>query len=168
MRRRMMWTLSALIGAAGLYASTLLATPANPPLFTSPQLLKATFDEIDLNADTLPDSFWRTRIKTKGLTDLYVVTNVWKPGGTTGWHTHPGPSFVLVTAGSLTAYEGDDPTCTPHVFTVGMSFVDPGEGHTHVVRNEGTVDASTTAVQFVPSQAARRIDAPQPVQCAVN
>jgi hypothetical protein len=71
----------------------------------------------------------------------------------------------MVTAGQLTAYDGDDPTCTPHVFSVGASFIDPGEGHTHVIRNEGTADASTTAVQFVPTQAARRIDAPQPVQC---
>ena len=153
MKRNVAWSLTALVGAVVVYAGTLLATPANPPLFTSPQMLKATLDEIDLNADDHSNGLWRARLKTKGLTDMYVVTNVWKPGGTTGWHTHPGPSIIMVTAGQLTAYDGDDPTCTPHVFSVGASFIDPGEGHTHVIRNEGTIDASTTAVQFVPTQA---------------
>jgi len=165
MKRNVAWSLTALTLAVGVYAGTLLATPSNPPLFTSPLMLKATLDEIDLNADDHSNGLWRARLKTKGLTDLYVVTNVWKPGGTTGWHTHPGPSIIMVTAGQLTAYDSDDPTCAPHVFSVGASFIDPGEGHTHVIRNEGTIDASTTAVQFVPTQAARRIDAPQPVQC---
>ena len=80
------------------------------------------------NTDDHSNGLWRARLKTKGLTDLYVVTNVWKPGGTTGWHTHPGPSIIMVTAGQLTAYDGDDPTCTPHVFSLGASFIDPAEG----------------------------------------
>jgi len=71
----------------------------------------------------------------------------------------------MVTAGQLTAYDSDDPTCAPHVFSVGAGFIKQKEGHTHVIRNEGTIQASTTAVQFVPTHAARRIDAPQPVQC---
>src|SRR4051812_19695208 len=33
------------------------------------------------------------------------------PGGTSGWHTHPGPGVVVVNAGSLTVYDGDDPRC---------------------------------------------------------
>lgn len=163
MRRRLTAFLLAVVGAAGAYASTLLATPASN--FSTAQIIKATFDEVDLNADALPQTFWRARVKTKGLTDLYVVTNVWKPGGTTGWHTHPGPSFVIVTAGALTAYDGDDPTCTPQVYTVGMGFVDPGEGHPHVVRNEGLTDASTTAVQLIPNLATRRINADAPANC---
>jgi hypothetical protein len=55
-----------------------------------------------------------------------VQNNVWQPGGTTGWHTHPGHSLIIVTAGTVTAYEGNDPDCTPHVYTQGMGFVDPG------------------------------------------
>ena len=47
--------------------------------------------------------------KTKGASDLYVQSNVWAPGGTTGWHTHPGHSLIIVTAGTVTAYDGDDP-----------------------------------------------------------
>ena len=165
MKRNVVWSLTALIGAVVVYAGTLLATPANPPLFSSPQMLKTTLDEIDLNADDHSNGLWRARLKTKGLTDAVRRDERVEARGTTGWHTHPGPSIIMVTAGQLTAYDGDDPTCAPHVFSVGASFIDPGQGHTHVIRNEGTIDASTTAVQFVPTQAARRIDAPQPVQC---
>jgi quercetin dioxygenase-like cupin family protein len=104
-------------------------------------------------------------IATKGDSDVYVVSNVIAPGGTTGWHTHPGPSLVTVKSGTITAYEGDDPTCSPTVYTAGQGFVDPGDGHVHILRNEGTVPAETIAVQIVAHGAARRIDMPAPGNC---
>jgi len=166
MRRRLMWSVLAVIAAAGAYAGAVLATPANPPLFTGTTLAKATFDELDLKAHTLPADFWQARLKTKGLSDLYVQSNLWKPGGTTGWHTHPGPSLIIVTAGTITGYEGDDPTCARQVFTQGMGFVDPGDGHVHVLRNEDlSIDARTIAVQLIPAAAVRRIDAAHPDNC---
>lgn len=163
MRRRLMWFSLALIVTAGVYASTVLATPSSG--FTGTTLGKATFDEIDVKNFTLPANFWQSRLKTEGLSDVYVQSNVWAPGGTTGWHTHPGHSLILVTAGMVTAYEGDDPACTPHVYLQGMGFVDPGGGHVHVLRNEGSVEARTIAVQLIPAAAVRRIDAPAPGNC---
>jgi hypothetical protein len=153
--------------AAGLYGRVLLATPANPPLFTTAQTIKATFGELNLDTHTIPADLWHLIFRTKNLSDLYVVSNVWRPGGTTGWHTHPGPSLIIVTSGTITAYESDDPTCSPHVYSQGMSFVDPGNGHVHVLRDEDpTLNATTTAVQFVPAGASRRIDAPDiPAAC---
>jgi mannose-6-phosphate isomerase-like protein (cupin superfamily) len=47
--------------------------------------------------------------------------------------------------------------------------VDPGSGHLHIIRNEGSVPASTIAVQLVPydpAKANRRIDAPAPETCS--
>jgi hypothetical protein len=90
---------------------------------------------------------------------------VWVPGGTTGWHTHPGHSLILVTAGLITAYEGDDPKCTPHLYSAGMGFVDEGGTNVHLLRNEGVVEARTIAVQLIPAAATRRIDAPAPDHC---
>ena len=49
--------------------------------------------------------------------------------------------------------------CTPHVYTVGMGFVDEGGDHFHVIRNEGVAEARTMAVQLIPANAVRRIDA---------
>jgi hypothetical protein len=76
-----------------------------------------------------------------------------------------------VTSGSITEYEED---CTPHVFTFvpgqpAPTLVDPGRDHVHIIRNEGSVQATSIAVQLVPfdpAKANRRIDAPAPVNCA--
>jgi len=107
----------------------------------------------------------KVEIATKGASDLYVVSNVIAPGGSTGWHSHPGPSLITVKSGTITQYEGDDPSCTPTLFTAGQSFVDPGGSHVHILRNEGSVPAETIAVQIVASGAPRRIDMPAPGNC---
>jgi len=57
----------------------------------------------------------QVRISAKGVSDVYVTTNVVEPGGTSGWHTHPGPRVVVVKSGTATLYDGDDPTCTPQM-----------------------------------------------------
>ena len=84
-------------------------------------------------------------------------------GGQSGWHTHPGPSLITVTVGEITAY--DDKLCSPHVYHAGEGFVDPGDGDVHLLRNESGAVAETVAVQFLPTGATRRIDAPQPNNC---
>jgi hypothetical protein len=162
MKRRLMWTLLAAIAGASTYA-TLMATPATK--FTGTTLAVGRFDEIDVKNHTLP-AFWQARLKTEGLSDLYVQSNVWEPGGSTGWHTHPGHSLIIVTAGVVTAYEGNDPSCTPHQYSAGMGFVDEGGSHVHILRNEDqTVQARTVAVQLIPAAATRRLDAPAAAGC---
>jgi hypothetical protein len=47
---------------------------------------------------------------------------------------HPGAAFIVVTQGTLTVYDGNDPTCTPHVYGPGTGFLDPGFGHVHIAR----------------------------------
>jgi hypothetical protein len=37
-----------------------------------------------------------------------------------------GPVFVQVVSGTLTLYQGDDPTCSPTVIAAGNGFVEPG------------------------------------------
>lgn len=173
--RKRTWVLvfiAAIVGAV-LYAGNVQATPAVG--FVGTTLAVGRFDDIDVINHLLPPDFWQHRHKkgfwlswqkTKGPSDLYVQSNVWAPGGTTGWHTHPGHSLIVVTAGTVTAYEGDDPSCTPHVYTPGMGFVDPGGEHVHVLRNEGAIEARTIAVQLIPADAVRRIDAAGPAACA--
>jgi quercetin dioxygenase-like cupin family protein len=100
-------------------------------------------------------------IKTRGLSDAYVVQNRIAPGGDTGWHSHPGPVFVLVTAGTASAYQANDPTRTPAIYPAGTGFLD-GVDDTHIVRNEGDTDLVLTAVFLVPLGSPPRIDEPQP------
>jgi quercetin dioxygenase-like cupin family protein len=129
---------------------------------TSTVFAVGTFDQIE--AKTL-SSNWQARIETKGATDVHILENRIVPGGTFGWHSHPGPSIVVVKSGALTLYHGDDPTCTPHVIAAGSGFVDDG-GDVHVVRNEGSVDAVVYVTSLVPKGAPRRIDEPSPGFCS--
>jgi hypothetical protein len=129
----------------------------------------ARFDGIDAQAKTDVDpgharENWKARITTKGATDVHMIQNTIAPGGTFGWHSHPGPSLVIVKTGTATFYDADDPACAPHVVATGSGFVDNGQD-THVVRNEGTVDLVTEVVSLVPAGFARRIDEPAPANC---
>jgi quercetin dioxygenase-like cupin family protein len=141
-------------------AATALATPGAG--VTSTVFAVGTFDKIE--AKTLSNN-WQARIKTKGATDVHILENRIAPGGTFGWHSHPGPSIVVVKSGALTLYHGDDPACTPHVVAAGSGFVDDG-GDVHVVRNEGSVEAVVYVTSLVPKGAGRRIDEPSPGTCS--
>jgi hypothetical protein len=173
MRRTQMWLTAAGATAVALYIGTgqLMATP--PAGFTGATLALGRFQAFEVenhfaapeDQRTAAEGGWESMQKTEGASDVYVQSNVWQPGGTTGWHSHPGHSLILVTAGTLTVYDGADPNCTPHTYTQGMGFVDPGGDHVHIIRNEGSVEARTTAVQVIPAGAARRIDAPAPGTC---
>jgi quercetin dioxygenase-like cupin family protein len=90
------------------------------------------------------------------------------PGGTTGWHTHPGPALVLVKSGEFTLYDGDDKSCHGTVYKAGQSFVDAGFGHVHVGRNEGTTNVEFYVVYLAPAPTGQplRVDAPSPGNCS--
>jgi hypothetical protein len=179
MRRKLTWVvlLSAAIVVTAIYGRKALATPASG--FVGTTLALGRFGEIDVFSHFIPPKvneeeqkeeeqkrdIWLSLQKTKGSSDLYVQSNTWQPGGSTGWHMHPGHSLVIVTEGTVTAYEGDDPDCKPHAYTKGMGFVDHVTDHVHIVRNEGDVVAKATVVQLVPAGAARRIDVADPGNC---
>jgi quercetin dioxygenase-like cupin family protein len=97
-----------------------------------------------------------------------IVQNVTiDPGATTGWHSHHGPVVVVVAAGTMTLYQGDDPSCTPHVYPAGSTFIDPGQGNVHIARNEGTVGIQLLATYFdVPAGAGPALPHPNPGHCS--
>jgi quercetin dioxygenase-like cupin family protein len=105
----------------------------------------------------LPD--WLLITRVRGDSDLYITQNTFQPAGQSGWHTHPGPSLITVTEGTVTVYEDD---CTSTTYSVGESFTDIGCGDVHNIRNETGTEAKTIAVQIVPHGATRRIDAADP------
>lgn len=177
-----------LMRAAGLAGAVVIAAvcvegvrATDPSGFTGSTLAQGRFDDIDVAHQVLREfgdltpkkDLWLSLQKTKGPSDLYVQSNEWAVGGSTGWHTHPGHSLIIVTAGAVTTYAGDDPSCTPTVYsskavngTTNMGFVDSGGDHVHLIRNEGTTVARTIAVQLVPAGATRRIDvSPGPAAC---
>ena len=154
-------TVSALVLVAALIVIPALATPQSG--LTATQVAMGRFGEINVKTHNFPPH--KVKLKTKGESDVYVIRNTFAAGGTSGWHTHPGPSLITVTTGEITAYEGDDRKCRPKVYGAGEGFVDPGDGHVHLLRNETSAPAETVAVQILPKGALRRIDAPDPGNC---
>jgi quercetin dioxygenase-like cupin family protein len=153
-----LFLLAVVVGVA-MFGGTALATP--PSGITSTTFAVGQFDEI--KAKTVSNN-WQARIATKGESDLHVLENRIAVGGTFGWHSHPGPSLVIVKTGALTLYHGDDPDCRPHVVAAGSGFVDAG-GDVHLVRNEGSIETVVYVTSLVPRGAARRIDEPSPGNC---
>ena len=136
------------------------ATPSSPPGTITPTPLSGpvVLGPIDVKIE---DGSYELKLKTKGLSDARVVHFRVAPGGFFGWHTHPGPVFVMVTAGTLTYYDSEDPA-NGIDYEEGTGFVDPGGGHVHDARNEGDIDLEIVAFFLTPKGAPIRIDAPQP------
>jgi quercetin dioxygenase-like cupin family protein len=88
------------------------------------------------------------------------------PGGYTGWHTHPGPTFVAVASGEGTLYHGMA-ACPSFKYATGSGFMQPPT-EVHNMRNEGSTPLVLWAFYALPpgtSNAAIRIDQPQPAEC---
>jgi quercetin dioxygenase-like cupin family protein len=141
-------------GAVGGFA--LGVAWATPPVGVTGHTIAGpvVFDEIDVKTESEDHS---VKIKTKGLTDAYVAYRRIAPGGHSGWHSHPGPVLVLVTAGTATLY---DDCVTPFDYPAGSGFVEAGD--THLVANEGDTDVELIVVFLVPRGAPTRIDEPAP------
>jgi quercetin dioxygenase-like cupin family protein len=171
MKSKKVWALLAVLFGVAVYVGNVMATPAVG--LTTSTVAKATVGDLSLSGHATtttpgsprPTGIWLALVKTLGLSDVYVIDNKIPPGGTTGWHSHPGPSLIFVVAGTVTNYASDEPGCAPRVYGAGSSFVDNGGSDVHMLRNESTASAETVAVQFVPSTAGRRSDAAAPSNC---
>lgn len=115
------------------------------------------------------DIDWEIRLEAPQPIDVATQVVTFQPGGYSGWHTHPGPVYFTVRTGTLTVYEGDDPTCTGIVFPAGTGAVEAGTNtHVHMVRNETNSVAEAVVTYMVPvgtPQSALRADRPNPGNC---
>jgi quercetin dioxygenase-like cupin family protein len=164
MRNRRLPLLAGATAAAALVAlaAFVAVTRAEPASGVTPTILaRGTYDSFNVRSDPQGtiDGF---RAHSIAPMDIIVRQHDYAVGSTTGWHSHPGPVFITVTKGTLTYYERDDPTCSPHVVTAGNGFVDDGVGH--VVRNESGQPAQDISVITAPVGGAFRtnLDAPGP------
>jgi quercetin dioxygenase-like cupin family protein len=147
-------------------AVTALATPGSGVL-SAPVLARANFlDPVDIKFKIKHGS--QEVLHVPNTRETVVQQIVISPGGHTGWHSHPGPVVVLVKAGALTFYSSEDPECVGRTYAAGQAFIDSGQGHVHIARNESaSADIELWAVYFdVPPGGAFRIDAPAPGNCS--
>ena len=170
MKRKPIWALAIGLGVATAYGGVAMATP--PAGVTNPSwspVIGGFQSGIDAKAKTDVDpgaakDFWKMKISATGATDVHILENIIAPGGTFGWHSHPGPSLVIVKSGTLSVYHASD-CSTPEDFgpgsPLGSTFVDQGHD-LHVVRNNTTGVDDVYVVSFVPAGFPRRIDEPNP------
>jgi quercetin dioxygenase-like cupin family protein len=89
------------------------------------------------------------------------------PGGSSGWHTHPGATFVGIAQGEITYYHVEGTTCHAEKVSAGSGF---GQMPTlvHVGRNESSSNLVIYTLYVLPSgtpNSGIRIDQPQPAGC---
>lgn len=167
MKNRTALTVIALASLATLAAGVALATP--PMGLTSELLARGAGGELRIH-----DKSMGLRLDAKRATDIAVVRATLAPGGSTGWHGHPGPSIVVVKTGIVTMHEPrghrhDDDAhgsrhagrCSVHAFGPGKAFVHPEDVHNFV--NDTAEPAEFYVVYLVPAGAAPLLnDVPAP------
>ncbi|HEY5617078.1 MAG TPA: hypothetical protein VIK60_03995 [Vicinamibacterales bacterium] len=142
-----------------LLAACVIVTMASPAVGVTPTLIgRGTYDPFKV--DSSKDAPFDFAAKAKTALDIVVRTHDYDAGGSTGWHTHPGPVFITVIQGSVTFYEADDPTCTPKVVYAGEGYVDTGRGH--YGRNETGGLAKDVTVILAPVGQPFRGELPAP------
>jgi len=141
---------------------TALATPGSVAVTT---FVRATIDATKPHDGVKAYSGDDVKLHTKGATDVAVQLITSPPGGSSGWHSHPGVVLVAVQSGTVTVYHAD---CNPMQYGPGQAFVEVGD-HAVLVRNNTTSNAVLYVTLIVPKSAlSLRIDQPQPTTCSAS
>jgi quercetin dioxygenase-like cupin family protein len=153
MKRTVRWALVS-VGLAGVVAAAMVATgAATPPSgLVNVPLARGT----DVSDGTLPLQIG---------TDVAMAQITVQPGGSSGWHSHPGGAIIVVKTGELTVYRSIGSQCQSHTYSAGDMFIErPGE--VDDVLNTGTVPY-VLFVTFprVPQGESARTDEPDPGTC---
>jgi quercetin dioxygenase-like cupin family protein len=155
-------TLLVAVGVTVLLALVVGAALATPPKdATVTPLTRATLGKFEHQSDGI-------KVESKQRwADVAVAKVVLKPGGSTGWHYHPGVTVVSVNSGAVTEY---DKKCHKTFLKAGKGFVESNH-EVHVVRNQGKAKAVLYATLIVPTSTTDeglRVDAPKPKNCKVK
>ena len=141
-------------GASALrYAWATPGKDAVPTVIAGP----VTLGPLDMKGETATHEL---ELKTTGLSQSIIVRFHIAPGGHTGWHSHPGPAFVMVKTGTLTLYYADDPDVGVD-YPAGTGWVEE-PGRVHIARNHGDTEVELDAFLLVPLGAPLRTDEPAP------
>lgn len=130
-------TFAAAAAAVAAFATAATATPSGAAQTDGPHGVHIT----PLSAGTIGSKVDAhsagIEIETHGPRDMLVTSIVVDPGGSFGWHSHPGPVLVAVGKGTLTVYDATKHGCQRSTVTAGDAFIEDGH-HVHLARNEGS------------------------------
>jgi hypothetical protein len=110
---------------AALGGSIAYASP--PSNWTGELITKSDFNELArVNTDVI-------RFITRRPTDTYEVKLTWQPGGSSGWHHHPGMVLVQVASGQVDVTRVEFGRCVTKRYGVGSpngsTFVEGDDMH---------------------------------------
>ncbi len=107
------------------------------------------------------------QLNSTGPTELFTQQLLILPGKTTGWHTHPGPGFVVIVSGTLTRYQvGANGTCAQQSYGPGQGFVElPGVVHDSVNQGSTPVTGYSTFLDIPAGNATSKTPAISPAGC---
>jgi quercetin dioxygenase-like cupin family protein len=150
MKSKLVWVLLVSVLGAAAYGAIALATP--PSGLTQVPLARGT----NVSHGTIP-----LRVGT----DVAMAQITVVPGGSSGWHSHPGGAIIVVKQGTLTVYRALGSQCQTSTYSAGQAFIERPREVDQVV-NTGTIPY-VLLVTFprVPQGESARIDAPDPGTC---
>jgi len=122
------------VGATAMFVGTSLATlPVGLGLNV---LGRATLEALSLRST---DS--KFKVISSDEADVVIGQLTIEQGGHTGWHTHPGPTFLTVAVGTLeVTVLNVNGSCTKDVLNPGEGIAEGG-GVVHIARNVGSGQA---------------------------
>jgi hypothetical protein len=103
------------------------------------------------------------KLATRGPVDVATVHVTFQPGGSTGWHVHPGPALVTVKTGQLTLHRAKG--CRSRTFSAGQTFLEYGPKDVNLTRNETGAVTETVVTFLLPVGAPVTVEAPAPENC---
>jgi len=154
-------TVSAAFAAAGIA----IATPSLGVLYNVISATGTVDHDVNTHAHVaLPGSEegFSAHLETDGAANFIVQDVIFAPGGTTGWHKHPGVLLLSLTADSSSVdwYDGN---CAKHVYKAGDSWTEGTK--LHDVVNSSSSNAHFIVTYVVAKGVNKRTDEPAPA-CA--
>jgi len=146
------WGFGLLLAMLGVAAYTGIALATAPSGLTNTPLARGIFS----SDGTLP---------LQAGADVVMAQITVVPGGSSGWHSHPGGAIIVIKEGELTVHRAIGSQCQVDTYSAGQAFVErPGE--VDQVVNTGTIPY-TVFVTFprVPHGDSARTDEPNPGTC---
>ena len=116
-------------GATDLRALIMFVVDADQP-FSTPATIAPSFRrrEIALGRLDYHEDFIGPAL-------VAVQQFTFDPGARAGWHTHPGPAWIVVTKGEMAFYEAAGDGCRRTVYPAGSAIKEQA-GRVHEPRNE--------------------------------
>jgi quercetin dioxygenase-like cupin family protein len=140
MMKRTILLVAVAVTVLAVFVGAALAT--QPKGVTPTPLTRATLGKFEAQNNGIEVESQRTSA------DFALAKVVIEPGGTTGWHHHPGVALVSVNSGAVTEY---DKNCNKSVYKAGDGFFETN-GAVHVVRNRGKANAVLYVTFIAPTK----------------